>query len=46
MGEVWPEVELVAPEGEPPVEDGESFAENALIKARGSVCRDRDAEYR
>ena len=38
MGEVWPEVELVAPEGEPPVEDGESFAENALIKARAAYA--------
>jgi len=34
MAEVWPGLELVAPEGEPPVEDGETFHDNALIKAR------------
>ena len=39
MAEVWPEVELVAPEGEPPVEDGHSFADNALIKARAAYAQ-------
>lgn len=34
MAQVWPEVELIAPFGEAPVEDGESFEDNALIKAR------------
>jgi XTP/dITP diphosphohydrolase len=36
MREVLPEVELLAPTGEPPVEDGVTFAENALIKARAA----------
>ena len=38
MAEVWPEMELVAPQGDPPVEDGESFAANALIKARAAYA--------
>lgn len=36
MREILPEVELLAPTGEPPVEDGRTFAENALIKARAA----------
>ncbi len=38
MADVWPELELVAPDGEPPVEDGHSFADNALIKARAAFA--------
>lgn len=36
MREILPEVELLAPTGEPPLEDGSTFAENALIKARAA----------
>lgn len=36
MRSAWPEVSLVAPAGEPPVEDGDTFAANALIKARAA----------
>ena len=34
MREVWPEIRLVEPQGEAPEEDGQSFRDNALIKAR------------
>jgi XTP/dITP diphosphohydrolase len=34
LGSVLPELEIVAYDGPEPVEDGTSFAENALIKAR------------
>ncbi len=34
LGAVLPELEIVAYDGPEPVEDGTSFAENALIKAR------------
>lgn len=34
MRGVWPELRLVAPEGEAPEEDGATFEDNALIKAR------------
>ena len=34
MAQVWPELELVAPRGVAPEEDGETFVDNALIKAR------------
>lgn len=34
MREVWPELRLVGPDNEAPPEDGKSFEENALIKAR------------
>jgi XTP/dITP diphosphohydrolase len=36
MKKAWPKVSLVAPKGEPPIEDGSTFAENALIKARAA----------
>ena len=36
MQQAWPEVSLIPPGGEPPVEDGLSFADNALIKARAA----------
>jgi len=38
MKKAWPEVSLVPPAGEPPVEDGSTFAENALIKARAAFA--------
>lgn len=38
MKKAWPEVALIAPAGEPPVEDGSTFAENALIKARAAFA--------
>ena len=38
MKKAWPEVALVPPLGEPPVEDGSTFAENALIKARAAFA--------
>ena len=34
MAAIWPEVRLVAPIGEAPDETGDTFEENALIKAR------------
>lgn len=34
MAAIWPEVRLVAPIGEAPEETGDTFEENALIKAR------------
>ena len=37
MGHILPTVMIRPPEGEPPVEDGASFADNALIKARAAV---------
>ena len=36
MRSVWPAVRLVEPLGDAPVEDGESFEANALIKARAA----------
>lgn len=36
MRSVWPEVDLMEPSGEPPEEDGATFADNALIKARAA----------
>lgn len=38
MREVWPEIHLVEPVGDAPEEDGQSFAENALIKARAGYA--------
>jgi XTP/dITP diphosphohydrolase len=38
MQSAWPGVRLVPPGGEPPVEDGTTFAENALIKARAAFA--------
>ena len=38
MREVWPEIHLVEPIGEAPEEDGQSFADNALIKARAGFA--------
>ena len=38
MREVWPEIHLVEPVGDAPVEEGQSFAENALIKARAGYA--------
>jgi XTP/dITP diphosphohydrolase len=37
LGAVLPELEVVAYDGPEPVEDGTSFAENALIKARAAA---------
>lgn len=37
LGESLPELELVAYDGPSPVEDGDSFAANALIKARAAA---------
>ena len=37
MGHILPTVMIRPPEGEAPVEDGASFADNALIKARAAV---------
>jgi XTP/dITP diphosphohydrolase len=37
MDHILPAVTILAPTGEPPVEDGSSFADNALIKARAAV---------
>jgi XTP/dITP diphosphohydrolase len=37
MGHILPAVMIHPPHGEPPVEDGNSFAENALIKARSEA---------
>ena len=34
MASIWPEVRLIAPSGEAPEETGETFEENALLKAR------------
>ena len=36
ISHIIPLVKVHAPEGEPPVEDGNSFSENALIKARSA----------
>ena len=38
LGAVLPELEIVAYDGPEPVEDGTSFAENALIKARAAAA--------
>jgi XTP/dITP diphosphohydrolase len=38
LGAVLPELEIEAYEGPEPVEDGTSFAENALIKARAAAA--------
>ncbi len=38
MGHILPAVMIRPPTGEPPVEDGLSFADNALIKARGAAA--------
>lgn len=38
MREVWPEIHLVEPIGEAPDEDGHSFGDNALIKARAGFA--------
>ena len=38
MREVWPDIHLVEPVGDAPEEDGQSFAENALIKARAGYA--------
>lgn len=38
MREVWPEIHLVEPIGEAPDEDGHSFGDNALIKARSGYA--------
>lgn len=38
MRSVWPEITLLEPAGEPPVEDGQSFTDNALIKARSGFA--------
>ena len=38
MREVWPEIHRVEPVGDAPEEDGQSFAENALIKARAGYA--------
>jgi XTP/dITP diphosphohydrolase len=37
MGHILPAVMIHPPTGQPPVEDGASFAENALIKARAAI---------
>jgi len=37
MGHILPAVMIHPPTGKPPVEDGQSFAENALIKARAAA---------
>lgn len=34
MAEVWPSVDIVGPHGDAPEENGDTFTENALIKAR------------
>ncbi len=34
MADVWPSVDIVGPNGDAPEEDGDTFSENALIKAR------------
>lgn len=34
MAAIWPEVHLIAPNGDAPEETGDTFEENALIKAR------------
>jgi len=36
MRDVWPEIHLVEPVGDAPVENGTTFRENALIKARAA----------
>ena len=41
MDHILPAVKIHAPAGEPPVEDGSTFAENALIKARAAVSDSR-----
>ena len=41
MDHILPAVNLQPPTGEPPVEDGSTFAENALIKARAAVSDSR-----
>jgi len=38
LGAVLPELEIVAYDGPEPVEDGTTFAENALIKARAAAA--------
>jgi XTP/dITP diphosphohydrolase len=38
LGERLPEVEIVAYDGPEPVEDGSTFSENALIKARAAAA--------
>lgn len=37
MGHILPVVKISSPTGDPPVEDGGSFADNALIKARAAT---------
>lgn len=39
MSSILPSVVLHAPAGDPPVEDGLSFADNALIKARAAASK-------
>ena len=41
MDHILPAVKIHPPAGEPPVEDGSTFAENALIKARAAVSDSR-----
>ena len=38
MREVWPDIHLVEPVGDAPDEDGRSFSDNALIKARAGYA--------
>lgn len=38
MREVWPDIHLVEPIGEAPDEEGHSFGDNALIKARAGFA--------
>ena len=38
LAETAPDVELVAYDGPEPVEDGDTFAANALIKARAAAA--------
>ena len=38
MREVWPDIHLVEPVGDAPDEDGQSFSDNALIKARAGYA--------
>ena len=40
MGHILPAVMIHPPHGEPPIEDGNSFADNALIKARAALSDD------
>ena len=41
MDHILPAFTIHAPSGEPPVEDGKTFAQNALIKARAAVSDSR-----